>query len=147
MTLIEVVAGMALLGGLLSGVLVAYGRHVCQVRRAQLRIEAATAADRLLAGWFSGAEDGVRRHGSGRVPGKTRLRWRTHLLEDARVEGATGIQVVRLEIFEESKTLSEEKIEPLVFVDLAFPQGEDPPEKPLVEDDPTEDGSLQKDPR
>jgi prepilin-type N-terminal cleavage/methylation domain-containing protein len=81
LTLIEVVAGLALLGGLLSGILMAYGRHVVQVRHAELRLQATAAADRLLALWFGGFERGLRRHGDGRVPGDKRLRWRTHLLD------------------------------------------------------------------
>ena len=140
LTLIEVVAGLALLGGLLSGILMAYGRHVLQVRRAQLRLQAAAAADRLLAGWFGAPESGLRRHGDGRVPGDKRFRWRTHPLETTEVQGVTGIQVVRLEILEEPKTAEEGKSEPLVSVDLAVADGEDPPEK-----DSTEDAEKHKD--
>jgi hypothetical protein len=54
----------------------------------------------------------------------------------------TGIQVVRLEIFEESKAAVEANGDPLVSVDLAVPDGEDPPEN-----DGTEDAKKQKAPR
>jgi hypothetical protein len=60
-------------------------------------------------------------------------------LEGALVEGATGIQIVRLEIFEEPKIAGEGTGEPLVSVDLAVPDGEDPPEK-----DDTENAKRQK---
>jgi type II secretory pathway pseudopilin PulG len=52
LTLLEVLAGLALLATLLAGVLTAYGNHVRQVRRTQLRLKAADAADRMLTDWF-----------------------------------------------------------------------------------------------
>ena len=128
LTLIEVVAGMAMLGGLLSGVLVAYGRHVRQVRRAELRLAAVGATDRLLAGWFGAADSAVPRRRDGRMPGDKRFHWWTHVLEDAKVQGAAGLEVVRLEVFEEPKTAGDKKDEPLVAVDLVVPEGDDPPE-------------------
>jgi len=96
LTLIEVVAGLALLASLLVGCLTAYGHHVRQVRQARQRLAAVRAADALLAQWFQE---------SGRIPvaaqnsfaGAGQLCWRTRLISDPGAE-LLASQVVRLEI-------------------------------------------------
>ncbi len=51
LTLVEVVAGLALLATLLVSILMAYGLHSGQIRAAQDRLEAIHLADELLNSW------------------------------------------------------------------------------------------------
>lgn len=50
-TLVEVVAGLALLATLLVAILTAYRAHLGQMRQAQYRLGALAAAEQLLNGW------------------------------------------------------------------------------------------------
>ena len=96
LTLIEVLAAMALLGGTLAAVVVAAGRHTQQVRSAQDRIEATDAADRLLSSWLVDAGGQIPAP-AGPVPGRAGWRWRV----SGRIEPdllPLGCHVGRLEI-------------------------------------------------
>ena len=53
LTLVEVVAALALLGTLLSAMLLARGRYVRQNMRAQESVEAVAVTDALLEQWFN----------------------------------------------------------------------------------------------
>jgi type II secretory pathway pseudopilin PulG len=55
-TLIEVVAGLALLSTLLVSILAAYRGHAAQVRAAHDRLQAAQALDRLLGQWTASGQ-------------------------------------------------------------------------------------------
>ena len=78
-TLVEAVAGTALLGCLLVAILVAHGRMTVQASRASLRVEACRIADRLLADWWLDT-DQLPRDGSGAVAGHPGWTWRTQRL-------------------------------------------------------------------
>src|SRR5688572_15241286 len=80
MTLIEVLAGVALLGSLLVGVVLARGRYIRQWTTAQHRLEAVQAADALLNQWWA-SEDSVPRSGMGSCGERRSLRWQTRLIE------------------------------------------------------------------
>jgi prepilin-type N-terminal cleavage/methylation domain-containing protein len=120
LTLIEVVASLLLLSSLLAGILVAYGRHARQVRRAQQRIQAVASADHMLADWFR-ASTRVPKASSGSVPGDKKLRWRTRPVNGTEPQTALDVEVVRLEILEDSEETEREETEPLVSIDLVAP--------------------------
>jgi prepilin-type N-terminal cleavage/methylation domain-containing protein len=99
MTLVEVVASLALLASLLVGLLLAKARFTRQSALADRRIEAVRAADRLLTEWWA---DPARlpRHGAGRIDGPADLSWQTSLVANPAL-GELGAQVVRLEIIDD----------------------------------------------
>ncbi len=96
MTLVEVLAGLALLASVLVGLLAAKAGYARQSERADLRLRAVTAADQLLAGWWQ-SPGGVPGSADGATPGDAGLRWRTRLVANAAVE-EIGASNVRLEI-------------------------------------------------
>ncbi|MEM8782380.1 MAG: prepilin-type N-terminal cleavage/methylation domain-containing protein [Planctomycetota bacterium] len=73
MTLVEVLAALALLGGLLASTVLAKGRLDRGAHEALRTQAAADAADRLLAGWYaqdpSRWRSGVPREGLGQISG------------------------------------------------------------------------------
>ena len=96
MTLVEVLAGLALLASVLVGLLAAKAGYTRQSARAELRLRAAGAADELLAGWWQSSA-GVPRLAAGEAPGGAGLLWRTRPVANVAVEDL-GAQNVRLEI-------------------------------------------------
>jgi type II secretory pathway pseudopilin PulG len=96
MTLVEVVAGLALLGSLLSGILLATSHSARQARLAERRREAVTAADALLADWWRDA-----RSFPHRASGTTAdaFAWRINGTANP-VAARLGGSVVRLELFD-----------------------------------------------
>ena len=116
MTLIEVLAGLALLASVLGGILVTKARVSRQARLLDRREESAQSADTLLRGWF--AEPGsIPVTGRGRVPGHADLAWRTSPIRNAQAE-ALGGMVVRLEI-----TSAPEPDEALTSMEVVVPYG------------------------
>ena len=96
-TLVEVVAGMTLLASLATGVVLAYGAHQKQLRRAELRIDAVHVADQLLAQWYSG-EEAVPRNRRGRVFAEgERWIWKTETTEVALI-GSLPVERIRVEV-------------------------------------------------
>lgn len=96
MTLIEVLAGLALLAALLMVLLTARTRATLQWTRANERLRAVQAADRLLADWWREPKD-FPREGEGAIPGAADLRWRTRIVPD---HGSAELRadIVRLEV-------------------------------------------------
>ncbi len=76
LTLIEVIAGIAILGVVLVSIAMATGRLRRQSYLSSRRVEAYRAADELLAGWWSDLEK-LPRNGSGVVPSHDNWHWRT----------------------------------------------------------------------
>src|SRR4051812_18789944 len=99
MTLVEVVAALALLGTLLAAVLVVRVRYARQSAAAGRRLQAVAAADALLAGWHADPRS-LPRFGSGRVDGDAQLGWRTAVVPNRDVNDL-GVDVVRLEILDD----------------------------------------------
>lgn len=95
LTLVETLAGMALLGTLLTAILIADARLKVQSRHAQQRIEACRIADALLDGWWKDRSK-FPRMDSGTV-NESGWRWRTHVLENDHAE-ALNAQMIALEI-------------------------------------------------
>jgi len=100
MTLVEVVAGLVVLGTLLAAVTVARGRFVRQGAEADRRLQATRAVDALLSQWLSGSPQAVPMRGQGPlIGGAANQVWRTQVVRDpAAME--LGAIVVRLEVFE-----------------------------------------------
>src|SRR5829696_1110368 len=87
MTLLEVVAGLALLASLLGALVIAKARYVRQAAAADRRVEAVAAADALLAGWHQNPRSLPRDFsGSGDAPGDRRLAWRLRPVANAGIE-------------------------------------------------------------
>ena len=96
-TLIEVVAGAALLGTLLASILVAQARVKRQACQADRRLEACAVAEELLQKWWARPES-LPRSDSGSVDGRDGWSWRTRPVERTDAQ-AMGAQVVALEVF------------------------------------------------
>ncbi len=118
MTLIEVVAGLAVLGTLLVSVLLTQAHCKRQSAAAVARLAGCRAADGLLELWWADLK-AFPRNGQGRTPAELgALAWRTRIREDPAVERLGG-QVVRLEIVPESPALKEKAT---VVVDVVLPR-------------------------
>lgn len=119
-TLVEVVVGLAIMGTLLVGILMARQNHTKQFDHAQSKIVAVQAADELLTKWWRDPEQ-FPRHASGVCPGVDHLFWRTNIRQNHNAS-QLGIEVVRLEILETTfqidGTQSEDRI--ITFVDIAL---------------------------
>lgn len=115
-TLIEVVAGLAILGSLLVAVVLAKGRHTQQWSQANRQLQAVEAADAMLTTWWSNTA-GVPRSGSGQTTGPVPFRWQTRIVPHEEIE-RLSISVVRLEIHDQSDRGS---VSPLVTVDVVVP--------------------------
>jgi len=116
LTLIEVVAGLALMATVLVGILEAGGRHVRQIKRARRQLAAATEADRLLTGMIGNFEQ-LPDNNAGTECGDG-LMWRTRLMENREARETMNIAIVRLEIFDPRQTKDQT---PLVAIDVVKP--------------------------
>jgi type II secretory pathway pseudopilin PulG len=96
MTLVEVVAGLALLATLLVVLLGVKARVIHQNRLAERRRQAASAADQLLAGWWRNPQT-FPRDSSGSTA--IDFSWRTRPVVNASAQ-AVGGQVERLDVFD-----------------------------------------------
>ena len=104
MTLVEVVAGLALLGSLLVGLLLARIALSRQRTQADQRLEAVEGCDRLLSAWQASGQK-VPHRSSGRANNGGHLKWSTRVLRTLTIE-TTAIEVVRLEITRGDKVLA-----------------------------------------
>lgn len=117
MTLVEVVAGMTLLASLATGMLLAYGAHQKQLRRAEQRIDAVDVADRLLGQWYA-SDVVIPRNRHGRIiANQEPWIWRTRTIEAASV-GTTPVERIRVEIYRER---NQQDRQPLAVVELFAP--------------------------
>src|SRR5687767_9012408 len=100
MTLVEVMAGLVVLGTLLAAVTVARGRFLRQWAEADRRLAATRAVDALLSEWLSGSPQAVPVNSRGSlVGGAAKQFWRTQVIRDA-AAAELGAVVVRLEVFD-----------------------------------------------
>lgn len=100
MTLVEVLAGLALLAALFGGTVAVKSRCARQARITAERRDAIRAADELLSAWWIDT-DTLPRAGGGDVPGHPRLIWKTRPVGNTAAE-ALGGQVIRLEVTDSS---------------------------------------------
>lgn len=125
LTLIEVLASLALLGTLLVALVQARGDHLRQWTLAQRKLEAVDAAERLLEAWWADPAT-LPRSGSGTLDGG--WRWRTQVREAPALEHeALHAELVRLEVLEA------EGPKVLVTIDLFVPRPPEPPPAPSKE--------------
>jgi len=101
LTLIEVMAALAILGTILAGVILAKARHTRQIAETEARRAAVEAADRLLTDWWD-AEGTVPAGARGSVRGQAgaaghRFAWRTRRVPGTALPAWEG-RVVRLEL-------------------------------------------------
>lgn len=82
LTLIEVIASIALLGSILVSMLLAHSRLVRQSVRAERTRQATTLADDLLADWFVNGT--VPLSGSGTIPNHPEFRWEVRPIQGIR---------------------------------------------------------------
>jgi type II secretory pathway pseudopilin PulG len=120
MTLIEVLAGLVVLGTLLVAVAVARARFIRQWSEADRRLRATRATDAMLATWFTGDSASIPTNARGLLDdAPTDFAWRTHAVpnRDAAELGAT---IVRLDVFDRRTATSEGALQttPIVSVDL-----------------------------
>ncbi len=119
MTLIEVVAALALLGAILTGVVLAKARLARQWYVAEYRLRAVEAVDDLVVGWMI-ADAGVPIDAHGELTDG--LVWRTRVNPERQAE-ALGARVIRLEVRREVATQEEALgATPLLTLDLLAPE-------------------------
>jgi prepilin-type N-terminal cleavage/methylation domain-containing protein len=116
MTLIELLAGLVVLGTVLASVTIARGRFVRQWSEAQQRLEATRAVDAMVAGWLSGPRAKVPIGVRGTVPGMKQHVWQTTVRPDKAAE-AVGASVVRLEVFDRADADTARRM-PVVAIEL-----------------------------
>lgn len=133
LTLIEVVAALAILGTLLVGIVLAKSRYNDQLRHARAQAGAVERADQLIARWWA-SPGGVPVGEEGVLPGGDRLRWRTRVVDNAEV-AELGVRVVRVEIVDPVREARRDGGDetrnngPLIVVDLVLPDPEAEQEK------------------
>lgn len=116
MTLIEVVAGIALLGTILTTTVLAQARLLRQHQRALVKLQAVEAVDRLLVQWsLSGTEVPVGLTGT--LLNFPQVSWRTRL-QRTQTDGPLSVAVVELTAYAASDPPD---MPPLVRVELAVP--------------------------
>ena len=106
-TLIEVLAGLVVLGTLLTSVAMARGRFLRTWADADKRLRAAKAADVMLEKWLAGPSDAISVPASGSLDGSPGCTWRTVLLRDPSAAKLQAV-IVRLQVYEaggETKSL------------------------------------------
>src|SRR4051812_10899949 len=86
MTLIEVVAGLVILGTILASLAIARGRFARQWAVADRKLEATKAVDAMIAGWMESNPPQVPLNREGVLPGVAKHVWRTRVLRDAGAE-------------------------------------------------------------
>jgi hypothetical protein len=116
MTLVEVLAALAIVGVVLTTLLAARGRYIHQWAIAQRKSQAIAAADRLLADWWALPIEDFPREASGTTSDAAHLPWRTEITQRS-VIGLSELEVVRLSIGEANAANSS----PLVSVELVIP--------------------------
>jgi prepilin-type N-terminal cleavage/methylation domain-containing protein len=97
MTLVEVLAGMALIGTLLVGILLAEGRATQQQAQAGRRVHACALADGLLSEWTAPGQS-VPRESQGRVSGHPQWAWRTRVVKSSLPE-ELDCEVISVELY------------------------------------------------
>lgn len=104
LTLVEVLAGLALMGTLLVTMIVLKSRFTHQLVGSDKQLNGAAAADALLTDWWPNPAELPIGH-SGTVQSSPSLHWRTSLVINDTVTHFGG-KVVRLEITSESNVVA-----------------------------------------
>ncbi len=123
LTLIEVVAAIAILGTLLVVIVLAKSRHTRQLGQARQVAAAAAAADELIAGWWVRGPQ-IPINDSGRIEGHEHLIWRTHVA-GGNALAKLDAEIIRVEIRKDFPGSGpQDSAESLLFnIDLVMPIG------------------------
>jgi hypothetical protein len=116
LTLVEVLAGLAILGGLLVAVVMTEARCNHQSALANQRLAACRAADCLLEEWWNNP-DKFPRNAQGGVKGEEGLTWKTRVLDNKPAREMEG-EVVHVEFFQDKSPSPDA---PVVMVDVVLP--------------------------
>lgn len=108
-TLIEIVAGLVILGLLVSSLTIARGRFMRQWSESDKKLQATRATDRMIASWLGSETDSIPVPSRGTLEGVEGCDWRTYFIDNA-AANRIGASIVRLEVFHADKRL--------LFVDL-----------------------------
>ena len=103
-TLIELLAGLLVLGVLLVAVGLARARFMRQSAEADQRLADVRAADSLLSKWLDGPSPQVPLHDQGKLDGSSGRIWRTRVKNEPSAS-ALGALIVRLEIVDTQRSL------------------------------------------
>ena len=117
MTLVEVLAGTALIGTLLVGILLAEGRATQQQAQAGRRVTACALADGLLTEWTAPGRSIPREH-QGRISGNPQWAWRTHVVKSSLPE-ELDCEVISVEVY------VADVAEPMVDIEIVQRKGDD----------------------
>lgn len=123
-TLIEVLAGLAILGSVTVVLLLARGRLLEQQVQAMHKLEGVKLADGLLADWHA-QESGVPVDEAGQVTDFPRWSWKTQIL-DTETPERIHADVVQLQLFHQNETAYTTDASagaPVVTVDILVPGG------------------------
>ncbi len=138
LTLIEVLAGLALMGTILVALVRAKSDSALQWHEANRRLEGIEAAEHLLRRWttpapgmtpgipatsMAGGERSVPLEASGSIEDYPHLRWQTRIVTNPQAE-FLGAQVVRLEILRAETLQPAKQDAPLAYVELLVPSEE-----------------------
>lgn len=119
MTLIEVLAALALLGSLAVAMLLSRSRLIDQHARAEQKLEAVRAADTLLSQWWADDPSAFPVDREGDIAGHTDWVWQTRQVQHDNLRTFEA-RVVRLRILDESTPGQPAE---LTSVDLVLPAG------------------------
>jgi type II secretory pathway pseudopilin PulG len=97
MTLIEVLAGLVVLGTVLASVTIARGRFMFQAARAQQKLQATRAVDEMLSSWLSGPPQNIPVPSQGAIGGSSTLIWRTQYAPHLSAQSLDA-HVVRIDV-------------------------------------------------
>lgn len=105
-TLIEILAGLAVLGVLISSIMIARGRALRQWADADAKVQATRAVDTLLASWLADptGPDRIPVPATGQLADLPDCTWRTTFFADPATR-QLGVGVVRLEVFKDRRPL------------------------------------------
>src|SRR5438045_3736087 len=98
MTLIEVLAGLVVLGTVLVSVTIARGRFMQQAARAAQELQATRAVDAMMSRWLSGPPEAIPVPARGALDASPELSWQTSWRFDPSA-GKLAARVVHLELF------------------------------------------------
>lgn len=115
LTLLEMLAGLALLGTLASTILIGRGRALAQWSRASRRIEATRVTDELLTQWWLDRDMPINKRGQYDDPASgLTWNWQTRMLKQPK-DSPWELTLVRLQVAPIDSTHA------MATVDLAWP--------------------------
>ncbi len=132
MTLIELLAGLVILGTLVGSVLVARSRYLHQLAQAQRVLEATVAADRLLETWWNHRQQ-LPLASSGTIEHAEQLLWCIQEREPA-AEDLAGTSIVTVQVLDGRMP---QGTAPLVTVELLLPPRPQTPQSQAKASEPS----------